>query len=480
MAVRWKAALPVIALLALPALGGNALAAQPPVGLGTAATFAVLSGSAVTNTGPSIINGDLGVSPGTAVTGFPPGTVNGTTHAADAVAAQAQADQLTAYNDAAGRTPVVAESGDLGGQSLTAGVYNSASSLGLTGTLTLDAQGDPNAVFIFQIGSTLTTASASQINLINGAQACNVYWQVGSSATLGTASVFVGNILAQTSISMDNGVTVAGRAFAQTGAVTLINDAITPSACTTTTVPVTSPPIATTPAPTVPAAPAIGTPAAAVPVAAPATTATGVASPVTTAGGTSNAAATLAAAIEAAGTKAAGTKAATTNNAGGTTTTPAKTKPTKTTPVKTTPVKIKPTKTKPTKPTVTAKPRNGTATLAASRRLSAGQCVSGSFRVGVTGHNIRRVVFSLGAHRVANREQSPFGAVISAKVGMGTVSARVTFTDATRALTRHLRFRECAVAAAKVPTTKIPKPVPVKLKVTTPSKQPISTSGFTG
>jgi Ice-binding-like len=213
----------------------DALAAQPPVGLGTAGGFAVLAGSAVTNTGPSTLNGELGVSPGTAVTGFPPGTVNGAVHAADAAAGQAQSDLTTAYNDAAGRTPALTVSGDLGGLTLTSGVYKSGSSLGLTGELTLDAQGDPNAVFVFEAGSSLTTASASSIQLINGAQACNVYWQIGSSATLGTTSVFAGNILAYTSVSLNNGVTVHGRVLARNGAVTLINDTIDPPACTTPT-----------------------------------------------------------------------------------------------------------------------------------------------------------------------------------------------------------------------------------------------------
>jgi Ice-binding-like len=162
--------LPVAGILVVVAwLGGNALAAQPPVGLGTAQAFAVLAGSTVTNTGPSTLFGDLGVSPGTAVTGFPPGTVNGTIHAADAVAGQAQSDLTTAYNDAAGRTPPLAVPADLGGLTLTAGVYKSGSSLGLTGTLTLDAQGNPNAVFVFQAASTLITASGSSVKLINGA-----------------------------------------------------------------------------------------------------------------------------------------------------------------------------------------------------------------------------------------------------------------------------------------------------------------------
>ena len=228
-------ALIVACLLALTSLAGDAFAAQPPVGLGTANPFAVLAGSTVTNTGPSTINGNLGVSPGAAVTGFPPGTVNGTIDKANAVASQAQSDLTTAYNDAAGRTPALAVSADLGGQTLTPGVYKSASSLGLTGTLTLDAQGDPDAVFIFQAGSTLTTAGG--VNLINGAQSCNVFWQVGSSATLGTppspSSVFRGTILALTSITLVTGVTVDGRALARNGAVTLDTNTITPAPCTT-------------------------------------------------------------------------------------------------------------------------------------------------------------------------------------------------------------------------------------------------------
>jgi hypothetical protein len=211
----------------------GAFAAQPPVGLGTAGSFAVLAGSTVTNTGPSTINGDLGVSPGTAVTGFPPGTVNGTIHRADAVAAQAQSDLTSAYDSAASRTPPAAVSGDLGGLMLTPGVYKASSSIGLTGALTLNAEGNRKAVFIFQVGSTLTTASASHVKLINGAQSCNVFWKIGSSATLGTSSVFIGNILALTSISVNNGVTVHGRALARNGAVTLINDTISAAHCTT-------------------------------------------------------------------------------------------------------------------------------------------------------------------------------------------------------------------------------------------------------
>ena len=221
-----------IALLTFGA--SEAVAAQPPVGLGTSGSFGVLAGSGVTNTGASVINGDVGVSPATSIVGFPPGTVNGTVHAADGVAAQAQFDLTTAYNDAAGRTPPLAvPSGELGGLTLVGGVYRSGSALGLTGTLTLDAQGDPTTVFIFQAGSSLTTASASRVSLINGAQPCNVYWQIGSSATLGTTTIFAGNILALTSISMNNGVRLQGRALARNGAVTLINDTITAAQCAT-------------------------------------------------------------------------------------------------------------------------------------------------------------------------------------------------------------------------------------------------------
>jgi serine protease AprX len=209
---------------------------QPPVGLGTADRFAVLAGSTVTNTGPSTINGDLGLYPGTAVTGFPPGTVNGATHAANAVALQAKSDLTTAYDDVAGRTPPAPAPADLGGLTLTPGVYRSGSSLALTGELALDAQGDPSAVFVFQAGSTLITASASRVRLVNGAQPCNVFWQVGSSATLGTSTDFAGNILALTSISMNDGVTLNGRALARNGAVTLINDTITAPHCATAAV----------------------------------------------------------------------------------------------------------------------------------------------------------------------------------------------------------------------------------------------------
>jgi hypothetical protein len=167
------------------------------------------------------------VSPGTAGTGFPPGTVTaGTIHAADSVALQAEGALATAYNDAAGRSSTATISADLAGRTLTAGVYTSASSLGLSGALTLDAKGNPNAVFVFQAGSMLTVGSGSRVLLIRGARACNVFWQVGSSATIGTSSAFVGNILALTSISMTTGATLNGRALARTAAVTLDSNII--------------------------------------------------------------------------------------------------------------------------------------------------------------------------------------------------------------------------------------------------------------
>jgi uncharacterized membrane protein YgcG len=209
-----------------------ASAATATVSLGTAKSFAVLAGSTVTNTGASVVNGDLGVSPGSAVTGFPPGQVsNGTIHAGDAVAAQAQNDLTTAYNDAAGRSSTGAAPADLAGSTLTSGVYTSSSSMALTGDLTLDGQGNADAVFIFQAGTTLTVGSGSRVLLVNGAQACNVFWQVGSSATIGTNSAFVGNILALTSITLATGANLQGRALAGNGAVTLDTNHVTKATC---------------------------------------------------------------------------------------------------------------------------------------------------------------------------------------------------------------------------------------------------------
>jgi len=237
---RWTAALGLVAVTGLLLLAASlstsptASAADAPVGLGTAETYAVLGGQAVTNTGPSNLFGDVGVSPGTAITGFPPGIALGVMHAGDAEAAGAQSDLTIAYNDAAGRAATANIAGDLGGLTLTPGVYTTASSIGLTGTLTLDAQGDPAAVFIFQVGSALTTASASSVSMINGAQPCNVFWQIGSSATLGTNTDFIGTILALTSISVTTGTTVEGRALARNGQVSLDTNVFTEPRCDTT------------------------------------------------------------------------------------------------------------------------------------------------------------------------------------------------------------------------------------------------------
>jgi hypothetical protein len=212
-------------------LTGETGVVRTGLGLGTAESFAVLAGTTVTNTGPSTIQGNLGLSPGTAVTGVGPGVVTGTQYIADPVALKAQADLAIAYDDAATRTPARPAPAELGGRTLTPGVYDNASSLGLAGTLTLDAQGDPDAMFVLRAGSTLTTASASTVDLVNGAQACNVFWEVGSSATLGADSVLAGSILALTSISMASGVAVHGRALARNGAVTLIDDTIAVAHC---------------------------------------------------------------------------------------------------------------------------------------------------------------------------------------------------------------------------------------------------------
>jgi hypothetical protein len=358
---------------------GSALAAQPRVGLGNADPFAVLAGSTVTNSGPSVITGDVGVSPKTAVTGFPPGIVNGTIHAADATAGKAQTALTAAYNDAAGRTPAVSLAGGLlGGRTLTSGVYDSASALDLTGTLTLDAQGDPNSVFIFQAGSTLTTAAGSRVSLVNGAQACNVYWKVGSSATLGTTSTFNGNILALTSISVNSGVTVAGRALARNGAVTLINDRIAAAHC---------------------------------------------------AAGTTGGSGSTGSGSGGSGSGGSGTHGVHRGTA-----------------------------------RLTTPRRSITRTVA---RYGTTRCVHGTFRVAVTGRLIRRVVFSLDGSRVATRFRSPFRALARPRAGKNhRVTAVVTFSDGTHQARRTMRFRSCAAAVTRLPSS--------------PSAPPVSAHGFTG
>jgi hypothetical protein len=208
-----------------------ASAAQGPVGLGVADSFAVLAGSGITNTGPTTITGDVGTFPTPSQTGFDSVTLNGTNHAADAVTQQAKNDLVSAYDDAAGRSPVTNVPVELGGSTLLAGVYASPT-FGLTGTLNLDAAGDSAAQFIFQAGSTLITETNSRVVLLNGADPCRVVWQVGSSATFKAGTRFIGDVLAHTSISALTGATFRGRLLAQNGAVTLDTNTITRASCT--------------------------------------------------------------------------------------------------------------------------------------------------------------------------------------------------------------------------------------------------------
>ena len=254
----------VVALVALiiPAISN---AAQPTVTLGSTSNFAVLAGSGITNTGPTTVSGtaggDLGSDPTPAFTGDTLVTTTGTKYTApSAVVTAAKTALITAYDDAAGRTPATSVTADLGGQTLVSGVYNAAAAMALTGTLTLDGQNNPDAVWIFQAGSTLTTAGSSVVQLINGGQACHVFWQVGSSATFGTSTNFTGHVLALTSITATTGATFNGQLLARNGAVTLdtntiVNDvcaaAVTPTptatATPTATVTPSSTPSATTP-----------------------------------------------------------------------------------------------------------------------------------------------------------------------------------------------------------------------------------------
>ena len=202
---------------------------QPPVSLASSENLAILAGSAISNTGGTIITGDIGLSPGSSVGGFPPGIVNGTVHINDSIAVQAKLDLTAAYNDIAGRTSTdfVTLSGNIGGLTLTPGLYKSTSSLAISyGDLTLDAKGNTNAIFIFQIASSLTTTSGRKVILTGGAKASNIYWQVGSSVTFGTTSDFKGNILAMQSITLNTGTKLNGRVFARAGAITMIGNTI--------------------------------------------------------------------------------------------------------------------------------------------------------------------------------------------------------------------------------------------------------------
>ncbi|MCW2967657.1 MAG: hypothetical protein JWM71_1429 [Solirubrobacteraceae bacterium] len=366
---------------------GLALAAVPAaahasaVNLATASPFVVLGGSTVTNTGPSVLNGNLGVAPGTALTGFGlPAVVNGATHDNDAVAAQAQSDLTTAYGVAAAQ-PVTADltGQDLGGKTLTAGAYRFSSSAQLTGQVTLNAEGNPNAQFVFMIGSTLTTASASSVVLINGASPCNVYWQVGSSATVGTTTAFQGTLMALTSISLNHAATVQGRALARNGAVTLNDNTLSGAVCGTSTTP---PAGTTTPGGT--------------------TTTGGPGS--TPAGGTGSGSGT-----------------------GSGTGTGAQTPPASSTTVAT---------------------RKGTAVLRHRSHTprASSSCTTG-FLATVSGHQIKRVVFSVAGKMIANRTGSLFHVYVSPAVGKrGTLRARVTFKDATRARTLTFAYHACAAA----------------------------------
>ncbi len=240
-------------LLGLGAAPANA--ATVTVNLGAASTYAVLAGSTITNTGSSVVSGDIGLAPGTSITGFPPGVQStGTTNVNNALALAAQGALTTAYLDTQSRTPATTTLSDLGGSTLVPGVYQAPSSLGITGTLTLNGGGDSNAVFIFQVPSALTTAPGSSVVLENGASACNVFWQITSSATLGSSSSFAGTIEAQTSVTLDTGAAVSGRVLARTGAVTLDTNRITVPACanvttTSTTTSTTTVPVTTTTVP---------------------------------------------------------------------------------------------------------------------------------------------------------------------------------------------------------------------------------------
>jgi hypothetical protein len=375
-----------LALLALLTVPFAAQAAA--VNIATVSPFVVLAGSTVTNEGPSVLNGDLGVSPGTALTGFGlPAVVNGATHENNAVAAKAQLDLTNAYDVAAGQPVAPADdlSGtDLGNRILTAGAYRYNAGALLTGPLTLDAQGDPNAQFVFEIGAELTTESASSVLLINGASACNVFWQVGSSADLGTTTKFVGNLMALSSISVKNGAVVEGRLLARNGAVTLINDVLTKPLCATDS----------TPTP-------IDTPG------------DGTGTPGTPGDGTGTPGSPPAAGGTGSVPPAAGTAVTNQRTLQGRQAKPA------------------------SRPS-----RNGTAVVRPAPREA---CTDG-FRATVSGKMIERVVFSLDGKRIGASNGSPFQVSVRATPGDHRVSARITFKDATRAKTMSVPYRACASA----------------------------------
>jgi hypothetical protein len=378
-----------IALAMVFAFAAVTSAAQAaPVDLATAGPFVVLGGTTVTNTGPSVLNGNLGVSPGTELEGFGlPAVVNGATHATDEVAAKAQLDLTNAYNVAAGQ-PVLPQNDlsgtDLGERKLAPGVYRYNAAALLTGALTLDAEGDPNAQFVFKIGSQLTTESASSVLLVNGASPCNVYWQVGSSADIGTTTAFQGNLMALTSISLKNGATVLGRMLARNGQVSLINNVLTRPLCAAGP---TTPPSEETPGgPGAPGGP-------------------GTVSP----GAPGN---TGSAAVPGTGSS------------------------------------VAPGRTAPGRRGKTPRPsRNGTAIV---RPVPREACTEG-FRVAVNGKMIQRVVFSLDGKSIGSRTGSPFAMSMRAAPGAHQVRVRITFKDATRAKTVTLPYEACAAVLLSPP-----------------------------
>lgn len=398
---RKVAGIVVAGALALFAIPASALAA--PVNLGTVEPFVVLGGTTVTNTGPSVLNGDLGVSPGTAITGFPPGTVNGVTHANDAVAAQAQSDLTNAYNVAAGQE--VAPADDLSGTNvgnriLGPGAYRYNEAALMSGVLTLDAEGDPNAEFVFQIGSQLTTESASAVVLINGASPCNVYWQVGSSAVIGTATTFVGNVMALTSISLNTGANVIGRMLARNGQVSLDTNVLTKPLCATgpTVPPVVVPPSGEGGTPPGGVSPAPSTPAGGSP-GSPGTTTPGAASPDAASPGT----------------------------------TPAAGSP------KSLPAKHAPNH----KPSL----RGRAVGSPAPREV----CTEG-FRLTVNGRMIDRVAFSIDGKAILSDRHSPFAVSVRAAPGAHAVVARVMFKDSTPFKAMSFPYRACAAEVLAPPS----------------------------
>jgi hypothetical protein len=378
-------------LLLLTLTTATAHAAQPAVGLGATGSFAVLGGTTVTNTGNSLINGDLGVWPGSAITGFPPGVVNGVIHATDAVAHQAQSDLVAAYNDAAGRTPAVAVPADLGGLFLTAGVYRYPSAVKLTGDVTLDGEGNADAVFIIQVGSALTTASGSRVVLVGDAQPCNVFWQIGSSATLGTDTTFRGNIFSLQSITMNTRANLFGRALARNGAVTLDTNVVNRGDCAPGTTPGGG---SVTPGTS--AVPAVGAVVGAV---------TGLVTGPGTPPGAS-----------APGGSAApprGGAAPPSNGAA----------------------------------ILTMIPRKLARIVA---RFGVTRCTGGSYRALVTGLFIRKVTFFVDGKSVGSAVTPPFGMLIRSDAGIHKLRARVSFTDGTPTRYLGFRWRTCAPAARSV------------------------------